>query len=95
MDIDALRMIGSYEWLLNKASFHEWQVGMNTQMYWITAKPASGKTVLSGKIIHRLKCLKRDFAFYFFDHRDKPMTTISSFLLSFAWQMTRIHSMVS
>lgn len=95
MDIDALRMPGSCEWLLNKASFHEWQDGMNTQMYWITAKPATGKTVLSGKIIDHLKSLKRDLAFYFFDHRDKPKTTISSFLLSVAWQMTRIHSTVS
>lgn len=94
MEIHALRMTGSCEWLLNKASFNEWQDGLNTQIYWITAKPATGKTVLSGKIIHHLKSQKRDLSFYFFDHRDKPKTTISSFLLSIAWQMTRIDSTV-
>lgn len=30
MDIDALRMTGSCEWLLNKANFHEWQDCVNT-----------------------------------------------------------------
>ena len=94
MDIDAVRMTGSCEWLLSKASFHEWQDGVNMQMYWVTAKPATGKTVLSGKIINHLKSLERDLAFYFFDHRDKPKTSISSLLLSIAWQMTRIHSTV-
>lgn len=94
MDIDALRMTGSCEWLLNKANFHEWQDCVNTQMYWITAKPATGKTILSGKIIHHLKSLERDLAFYFFDYRDKAKTTISSFLLSIAWQMSRIHRAV-
>lgn len=94
MDIDALRITGSCEWLLNKANFHEWQDCVNTQMYWITAKPATGKTILSGKIIHHLKSLEQDLAFYFFDYRDKSKTMISSFLLSIAWQMTHIHSAV-
>ena len=94
MDFDAVRMTGSCEWLLRKANFQEWQNGMNTQMYWITAKPATGKTILSGKIIHHLKGLRRDLAFYFFDYRDKSKTTISSFLLSMAWQMSSIHSTV-
>lgn len=94
MDIDALRMTGSCEWLLNKANFHNWRDSMNTQIYWITAKPATGKTILSGKIIHHLKSRGRDLAFYFFDYRDKSKTSISSFLLSIAWQMAHIHSAV-
>lgn len=94
MDLDALRMTGSCEWLLHMATFHEWQDGVNTQIYWITAKPATGKTVLSGKIIHHLRSLERDLAFYFFDYREKSKTTISSFLLSIAWQMTTLHSSI-
>lgn len=94
MDIDALRMTGSCEWLLSKESFHEWRDGENKQMYWITAKPATGKTILSGKIINHLKSLKRDLVFYFFDHRDKLKTSISSLLLSIAWQMARIHATI-
>ena len=92
MDIDALRMHGSCEWIVHKQSFLEWRDSMNTQMYWVSAKPATGKTVLSGRIIRHLKDLYRDLAFYFFDFRNKAKTTISSFLLSIAWQMARMHT---
>ena len=94
MDAESLRMPGSCEWILNRQNFLEWRDSMNSQIYWISAKPATGKTVLSGKIIHHLKDLYRDLAFYFFDYRNKAKTTISSFLLSMAWQMARMHTEV-
>ena len=90
MDIDAVRMQGSCEWLVQKKSFQEWRDSANTQLYWISAKPATGKTVLSGRIIHHIKDLNRDLTFYFFDYRNKAKTTINSFLLSMAWQMARM-----
>ncbi|MCJ1401865.1 hypothetical protein MMC11_005082 [Xylographa trunciseda] len=89
--IDTTRMKGSCEWLVEKRSFLEWRDSANTQLYWISAKPATGKTVLSGRIIHHIKDLNRDLTFYFFDYRNKAKTTISSFLLSVAWQMSRMH----
>ena len=94
MDADSLRMPGSCEWMLNRRSFLEWRDSVATQIYWISAKPATGKTILSGRIIHHLKDLYRDLAFYFFDYRDKAKTAINSFLLSMAWQMARNHTEV-
>ena len=91
MDIDDLRLTGSCEWLIKKRSFQEWRDSTNTQLYWISAKPGTGKTVLSGKVIHHLKSFDRDIAFYFFDYRNKTQTTISSFLLSMARQMAHMH----
>ena len=91
MDIDAVRMRGSCEWLVQKKSFQEWRDSGNTQLYWISAKPATGKTILSGSIIDHLRDLNRDLTFYFFDHRNKAKTIINSFLLSVAWQMARMH----
>ncbi|KAI9773277.1 MAG: hypothetical protein M1835_006168 [Candelina submexicana] len=92
MDFNAVRTTGSCEWLLKKTSFQEWQDSPNIHMYWISAKPATGKTILSGKIVHHLKDFNRDVAFYFFDYRSKEKTAISSFLLSMAWQMAYIHT---
>ena len=94
MDVDALRMRGSCDWLLGKEGFQEWRDSANSQMYWISAKPATGKTILSGKIIRHLKDLNRDLTFYFFDFRGNAKTTISAFLLSMAWQMAHLHSEV-
>ncbi|CAD6587074.1 MAG: hypothetical protein ASARMPRED_002985 [Alectoria sarmentosa] len=94
MDIDALRLRGSCEWLMRKRSFQVWRDSATAQFYWISAKPATGKTVLSGKVVHHLKDLNRDIAFFFFDYRNKAQTTISSFLLSMAAQMAHMHTEV-
>ena len=91
MDVDALRLQGSCEWLVRKKNFQTWRDAASTQIYWISAKPATGKTVLSGKVVHHLKDLSRDVAFFFFDYRDKVQTSISSFLLSIAAQMAHMH----
>lgn len=94
MDIDALRLHGSCEWLMRKNYFQEWRDAATAQLYWISAKPASGKTILSGKVVHHLKDQERDVAFFFFDFRNKVQTTISSFLLSIASQMAHMHKEV-
>ena len=94
MDIDALRLQGSCEWLVGKKSFLEWRDAASTQLYWISAKPATGKTVLSGKVVHHLRDLDRDIAFFFFDFRNRVHTTISSFLLSMVSQMAHMHTEV-
>ncbi|KAI9705292.1 MAG: hypothetical protein M1820_005291 [Bogoriella megaspora] len=87
MDIDTVRMSGSCDWLVQKDTFKLWQNSTNTQMYWISAKPANGKTVLTGRVINYLKGLNLDPKFFLFDYRDREKTAISSFLLSMAWQM--------
>ena len=91
MDIDSMRTSGSCQWLLHKETFLDWRDSANTQLYWICAKPATGKTIASGKVIHHLRDLNRDCAFYFFNHGDKGKSTIQSFLLSMAWQMAVMH----
>ena len=92
LDIDSLRLNGSCEWLIEKNNFMDWRDSANTQLYHISAKPATGKTVLSGKVVRHLRDLNRDIAFFFFDYRNKVQTTISSFLLSMAAQMAHMHS---
>lgn len=91
MDVDSLRMSGSCEWLLQRKNFLEWRDSANTQLYWISAKPATGKTITSGMAVSHLKDLNRDCAFYFFKHGDKVKSTIQPFLLSIVWQMAFLH----
>ncbi len=91
MNFDARRMKGSCEWLMGKANFHRWRDSSTRQMYWISAKPAAGKSVLSRYIIRHLKNLNRDCNFYFFSYGHKVKSTISSFLRSMAWQMAVMH----
>lgn len=91
LDVESARMTGSCEWLLRKKSFLDWRDSANTQLYWINAKPATGKTITSGKVVSHLKDLNRDCAFYFFKYGDKAKSTIQSFLLSTAWQMAFNH----
>lgn len=91
MGVDVVRMSGSCEWLIEKVKFQQWRDTAESQMYWISAKPATGKSVLSGYVINHLKDLNRDCAFYFFAHGDNVKSSIGSFLRSIAWQMAFIH----
>jgi WD40 repeat protein len=89
--VDNARMTGSCEWLMKKTSYLEWLNSGNNQFYWISAKPATGKTILSGKVISHLKGLRKDCSFCFFDYGNKAKSNIASFLLSMARQMALIH----
>ncbi|KAH8766234.1 hypothetical protein BGZ57DRAFT_798548 [Hyaloscypha finlandica] len=75
-------------------SFREWQDRPEgTQIYWMSARPATGKTVLSGKVVAHLKSAGLDCSFYFFKNANKSnKSTISSFLLSMAWQMSQANT---
>ncbi|MCJ1332360.1 hypothetical protein MMC10_009052 [Thelotrema lepadinum] len=88
------RIGGSCEWLLRKDSFQKWQTSSQTKVFWISAKPATGKSILSGYAIRHLRNQGQDCAFFFFTHFDQFKTSISCFLCSIAWQMAQLHSEV-
>ncbi|KAL3419495.1 hypothetical protein PVAG01_09717 [Phlyctema vagabunda] len=92
--IDNLRILGSCEWLISEQSFQEWQETHGPNIYWLHARPATGKTILSARVIAHLKRLRKDCVFYFFDFRDGTKSTISSFLLSIAWQISSIYPQI-
>lgn len=84
---DSHRMEGSLEWLIRKENFQKWIHNDMSPIYSITAKPATGKTILSGKVISYLRKLKKQCSFYFFRYDTKEKANVTSFLLSMAWQM--------
>lgn len=90
--VDSRRMSGSCEWLMEKKSFQRWRDGpTEAQIYWVSARPASGKTILSGYIVKHLRELDHDCGVYFFDCGDKVNATVSVLLRSMAWQMAVKH----
>jgi hypothetical protein len=80
-------MAGSCEWLMKKTTYLDWIKSGNNQLYWMSAKPATGKTILSGKVISHLKGLGKDCSFCFFDYGNKAKSNIGAFLLGMARQM--------
>lgn len=84
---DNLRMSGSCEWLIGKSTFQTWLHGTHTHIFAITAKPATGKTILSGKVVAHLRGLGKRCSFYFFKYGNKDKSGVASFLLSMAFQM--------
>lgn len=87
MSADSLRMAGSGEWLINKRRFQDWLHSAGLSIFCVIAKPATGKTVLTGKVISHLRESGKGCSFFFFQHGNKDKSSITSFLLSMAWQM--------
>ncbi|KAH8806031.1 hypothetical protein F5884DRAFT_801489 [Xylogone sp. PMI_703] len=87
MAADSSRMKGSCDWLLSKSNFQDWLYRDTSPIYFVSAKPATGKTILSGRVIAHLRSLERNCSFFFFKYGKKEKSNITSFLLSMAWQM--------
>ena len=89
IDLQEARIKGSCEWFAEKCSFQEWlnPSSKPTHLYWISANPATGKSVLSGYIIEHMESLNFECSYYFFRHGDKVKSSISGFLRSIAYQM--------
>ncbi|KFZ16946.1 hypothetical protein V501_01985 [Pseudogymnoascus sp. VKM F-4519 (FW-2642)] len=87
MTVESVRMPGSCEWILRKDVFLEWRNSMNPWIYWVSANPATGKSVLCGFVIKHLKDADVNCCYYFFSHADKNKSRVTLCLLSLAWQM--------
>lgn len=60
---------------------------MKRRIFCLTAKPGSGKSVLSGHVINDLQERKLRCSYYFFRHRNATKSKISGCLRSLAYQM--------
>ncbi|KAL2268697.1 hypothetical protein VTJ83DRAFT_3543 [Remersonia thermophila] len=89
-DVEAARVEGSCEWLADNPIFQRWvDPGSEdrSMVYWLSARPATGKSVLSGYVINFLDDKSIDCSYYFFRHGDKDRSTMSGFLRSLLYQM--------
>jgi hypothetical protein len=77
---DSLRIPGSCAWIAEKHTYQHWRDLSDPQIYWITARPGTGKSILSGFVVNHLKDLDLQCAFYFFTYGDKSKSNIGVFL---------------
>jgi len=63
-------------------------------MYWLTAKPGTGKSITMGYVVNHLKSLQHSCAFYFFTSGDRQKSNINVFLRSIVWQIASKHQRV-
>lgn len=95
---------GSCEWIDVKEDFEEWRDAFrdplngkavpNSRYYWISAKPANGKSVLAGHVITHLQQLELDCSYYFFHHGNKSYQNLNGLLRSLAYQMAISNAIV-
>lgn len=95
---------GTCEWIDNKQDFEEWRdsfedplgdnVDHSLRCYWVRAKPATGKSCLTGHVITHLQELGLDCAYYFFHYGNKMSQKLSGLLRSLAFQMASSNAIV-
>jgi WD40 repeat protein len=89
-DLEDIRMPGSCDWFTDRTEFQQWLTDSpkeSAKLFWVHAKPATGKSVLSSHIITTVDELNYDCSYYFFRYGDKIRSTSSGCLLSLLWQM--------
>lgn len=88
--VEALKLPGSCEWISPKEQFQNWLANGQPNVYWVTAKPGAGKSVLSGHVLRTLRHRGADISFFFFSHGDKLKSSMGYFFRSMAWQMAAL-----
>jgi WD40 repeat protein len=89
-DVEEARIEGSCGWFSEKDTFQDWlaaDLGEKERIYWVSARPATGKSVLSGYIVNTLMDFNLDCSCYFFRHGDRETSTVSGLLRSLMFQM--------
>lgn len=87
--LEDARMSGTCEWFSNRENFQHWShFGRDAPaVLWINGNPATGKSVLAGYTIGRLRETNADCSYFFFKHGDKSKSRLSACLRSLALQM--------
>lgn len=84
---ESMKIQGSCEWIATRTHFRRWQDDGCPEVYWISAKPGAGKSVLCGHVLRALRRAGCDPSFFFFTHGDRLKSSLSAFFRSIAWQM--------
>ena len=89
---------GSCQWILRKQSFRNWVDGsdMDPHIFWLTGRPAMGKSTLASFVIDWIKYAFLDtscqYHFFLSDHQAKR--TVAYFLRVIAFQLAQSHEVI-
>ncbi|KAK5125705.1 hypothetical protein LTR85_011979 [Meristemomyces frigidus] len=84
---ESLKIRGSCEWITRRDAFQRWCREGPPHVYWVTAKPGAGKSILCGHVLTTLRAFEFKCSFFFFTHGDKLKSSLSAFFRSMAWQL--------
>lgn len=88
------KMPESCEWLINKPQFLSWKAGDAASIFWLTGRPATGKSVLSSHVIDHLNSMPVSCSYFFFKHSTTNRSTLGDCFRSLAFQMAIQDSLV-
>lgn len=89
-----LKMPESCEWLTNKPQFLSWKAGNSAGIFWLTGRPATGKSILSSHVIDHLNNMPVYCSYFFFKHSTANKSTLGDCFRSLAFQMAIQDSLV-
>lgn len=80
---------GTCSWLTDSQRFLDWQQGFDgeSKYYWLSGKPASGKSMAAGHVVRYLEECNCDCSYFFFHESFTGKSTVAELLCSLAWQM--------
>ena len=80
---------GTCEWLLKEPKIGSWLENTpKGRIAWLTAQPASGKSILATHVINHLQSLGHACQYFFFRFGDQTKRSPSAFIRSIAFQLT-------
>ena len=83
-------MAGTCNWILSEPAFKLWlAASQKSRIIWLTAPPASGKSILCTYIINQLQELGYDCQYYFFRFGDKRKCSLNTLLRSIGLQIAK------
>jgi len=91
---------GTCVWIESRDDFCDWRdppdsdMGQSPSIYWISAHPGTGKTLLATHVISHLQQCKLACSYYYFQFGKKASQTLSDFLRSMAYQMAQSNAAV-
>jgi WD40 repeat protein/pimeloyl-ACP methyl ester carboxylesterase len=93
-DQEDLKTPGSCRWIEEIRTFQTWRDNIDSlvQIYWLSAKPATGKSVCAAHVVSHLRDRRLDVSYYFFKFGNKTKQVLSGLFRSLAYQMALIHT---
>lgn len=90
--LEEIRFGESCRWFTSRPTYLDWRDcdHESAKTFWLSGKPATGKSVIAGSVIDELEELHLDCSYYFFRHNDNTRNTLDSCLRSIAYQMALI-----
>lgn len=96
---------GSCQWIDEREDFRDWRdapegfdsgkdPSHSPSLYWVTAGPGAGKTVLAAHVVAQLKEFRLPVSYYYFHVGKKSSQSLAGFLRSMALQMATSNAAV-